>query len=563
MRRTSPIIVHVGIRVRPPDAYRPRLRYNNRMAKRQTFLWNLIILITLMLTACGGEPGTLADPVIAVGTTDSQGIARVETDRGVVDIQVTSGLTGERLAGVRIRVADWAESRMVYAEDPTGQYLAVAAPFGGDTTVRRLVMPPRGSAGANITGADGPINLDEWEPVGTLSEPDLRTELQRGPDEAVLIYLFNPASPLALTGAALDAYRGPFDNVIALRAGGEPEDADLAMVIVPLGYEAYGSWEHRQVDRYLATRIGQRPQVNLNSDFAFQWSYPAFQVTPEEISFNEAGVAEVTLVWRSPNPNPPPPWSVFLTTDRDEVVAVEPEAVLIGPNSPSATFTLTLDQSALASGDYEVTIFLQPYSETFGLIEQTVELTTGVTVAERAPTPTPGPQVETLTVAPDAPREGDVLTIDATGFTPREAVLLEFVGSDFNVRDALGTADEDGAYHYELDLTTAPAGSYTLILSGTASEVSGETFVSVGERIADAVVNRTELNLRLGPSYDHPVIEILVSGDELEVIATNADDTWVEVTTVTGLTGWVVTDLIDLNIDLTTVPWNSNPPPVP
>ncbi len=533
------------------------------MVTKQTLLPVLSLLIALALSACGGEPGTLADPVIAVGTTDSQGIARVETERGVVDFQVTSGLTGERLAGVRIRVADWADSRMVYAEDPTGQYLAVAAPFGGDSTVRRLVMPPRGTAGANITGADGPLTIENWEPVGTLTEPDLRAELQRGPDEAVLIYLFNPASPLALTGAALEAYRGPFENVIALKAGGEPEDAELAMVIVPLGYEVYSTWEHRQVDRYLATRIGQRPQVHLSSDLAFQWSYPAFQVTPGEISFNEAGVAEITLVWRSPNPNPPPPWSVFLTTDREGVVTVEPEAVSIGPGTPSATFTLTLDQAALDSGDYEVTIFLQPYSETFGLIEQTVELTTGVTVAQRAPTPTPGPQVETLTVVPAAPREGDVLTIDATGFTPREAVLLEFVGSDFNVRDALGTADEEGVYHYELDLTTAPAGSYTLTLSGTASEVSGETFVSVGERIADAVVNRSELNLRLGPSYDHPVIEILVSGDELDVIGTNADDTWVEVTTVTGITGWVVTDLIDLNIDLTTVPWNANPPPVP
>jgi SH3-like domain-containing protein len=42
------------------------------------------------------------------------------------------------------------------------------------------------------------------------------------------------------------------------------------------------------------------------------------------------------------------------------------------------------------------------------------------------------------------------------------------------------------------------------------------------------------------------------------VIGTNADDSWIEVQTATGQTGWVVTSLVNLNIDLATVPWNPN-----
>jgi N-acetylmuramoyl-L-alanine amidase len=76
--------------------------------------------------------------------------------------------------------------------------------------------------------------------------------------------------------------------------------------------------------------------------------------------------------------------------------------------------------------------------------------------------------------------------------------------------------------------------------------------------VSDAVVASDELNLRMGPTYDHPVFEVLVRGDELTVIGTNADDSWIEVQTATGQTGWVVTDLVNLNIDLATVPWNPN-----
>ncbi len=85
----------------------------------------------------------------------------------------------------------------------------------------------------------------------------------------------------------------------------------------------------------------------------------------------------------------------------------------------------------------------------------------------------------------------------------------------------------------------------------------------VSPGIADAVVNTNELNLRTGPDYNYPVLELLVLGDELTVVGTNNDDTWIEVVTTTGIQGWVVTDLVDLRIDLSAVPWNPNVPPPP
>jgi len=196
----------------------------------------------------------------------------------------------------------------------------------------------------------------------------------------------------------------------------------------------------------------------------------------------------------------------------------------------------------------------------FGLIQQGVERTLTFTVAAAPPTPTPGPSVSSLYVAPSAPRQGDMLSIAAEGFTPREPVLVEFTGAEYTFRDALPVADAGGAFTYQIDLTSVPPGEYTLRLTGTQSTVTGIQTISVGVRVADAIVNTDELNVRYGPGYDYPVLEVLVRGDQLEVIGTNADDSWIEVITATGVRGWVVTDLVTLNIDLSTVPWNPNVP---
>ena len=60
----------------------------------------------------------------------------------------------------------------------------------------------------------------------------------------------------------------------------------------------------------------------------------------------------------------------------------------------------------------------------------------------------------------------------------------------------------------------------------------------------------------LGPGYEYPIVDILLQGDELTVVTTNWDDSWLEVRSRTGQQGWVVTDLLIVNVDIADVPWN-------
>lgn len=512
-------------------------------------------ICAIYMAACGLLPDSATpEPQIASAVTDIEGQARIESASGVIDFEVTSGLSGEKLPGIRIRVAVFGASRLLLASDPTGFHLPFAVPLAGEATVRRLVMPPKPNQNINIATASGPLNLEDLISLGTLSEAEIRERLETGPNEAVLLYLYNPVRPLALTGAGLEAFATPFENVIVLRAGGEPPDAGLALIVVGMNQSAYPSWEHLVIDRYLAGRIGQQPDVDLRGDLAFKWSYPVFEVYPPEetINLREGDSATLRVSWRSQNPDPPPPWSFFVSAD-SEIVLVEPVAFGLGPDSPSQEITLTVDRSGLTVGEYSVTIFIQPFSETFGLIEQSVERVLTFTVAEALPTPTSGPSTD-ITTAPAEPRQGDRLVVDAGGFTPGESVLMEFTGTAHNIRDSLATADENGEFHYEIDLSTVPPGTYTLRLTGTESGIVGEEMVVIKEKIADAVVESEELNLRTGPSYDFPVLEVLVRGDTLTVIGKNLDGTWLEVITATGQRGWVLTDLVKLNINLDDVP---------
>jgi hypothetical protein len=435
--------------------------------------------------------------------------------------------------------------------------------LSGSSTVRRVNMPPKTGLGYNIGTADGALNIDDLTPLGILTEAELRTQLAGGADEAVLIYLYNAERPLALTGASLQVFETPFDNVYVLRAAGEPEDAVLSLLIVGMNESAYPDWEHRIVDRYLAGRIGLPADVDLRADLDFMWSYPVYEIYPPEPTVN-VGTEEVAtfrVSWRSQNPDPPPPWSFVITAETESVV-VEPGTFAMGPDTPAQEITLTVNREGLPIGDHTVRVFIQPYSEAFGLIEQTTEREVVFTVTEVLPTPTPGPST-LIDLSPTEPREGDLLVISAPGFTPDEPVMIEFIGPEHNIRDALPVADEAGTFTYEINLDTVPAGTYLLRLTGAVSSIVAEQEVIVGPGIADAVVNTNELNLRTGPDYTYPVLELLVRGDELTVVGTNADDTWIEVITTTGVQGWVVTDLVELRIDLSTVPWNPNVPPPP
>lgn len=538
--------------------------------RKSRFLTVLIVLIMLAvsLTACDALPFSLpfggsAELAIATGVSDANGVARVESAAGVNDFQVSSGLTGERLEGIRIRVAVFGDTRMLIAEDPTGRHFPVAVPLTGEATVRRLVLPGATATGYNLTSATGTLDLrDLTEIEEPLSEAAMRDRLNRGADEAVLLYMYNPTRPLALTGASLSVYETPFNNVYVLRAPGEPDDTQLAFVVVAMNDTAYAGWSNLPVDRYLAGRIGQSSAgTDLRGDLAFNWSYPVYDMFPADQPL-EAGESEEVMLrvnWRSQNPDPPPPWSFFVSSE-DANIAVEPEAFSLGPDSPPAEVTVTIDREGLAVGDYEATVFIQPYSDAFGMIEQSLEYVIAYTVGQAEPTATPGPSLDSLSVEPEEPRVGQQMTVTAGGFTPEEPVLFELIGQEHSVSDSLQLADEEGNFTYVVDLSLVPAGSYTLRVTGSESGVTGEQTLNIGESIPDAVVVSGELNLRTGPGYDYPAVDILVSGDELTVVAVNWDDTWLEVQTGTGNQGWVVTDLVELNISLENVPWNSNFP---
>lgn len=530
------------------------------------FIHQAFTLAVLLIGLAGcqlpfGDPHAAPQADIAEAVTDVDGLARISGSAGVIDFQAVSGLTGERVAGVQLEVASVGSSRFIYASDPTGLYLPVAAPLPGDQSVRRVVMPPAVPSGYNITTAEGAFNLNDLALIGTLSEADLRARLRQGGDQAALLYLYDPAQPLALTGAALDVYALPFDNTYLLKPGADV--AGSGLVLVALNRDAYADWSHLAVDRYLASRIGQRPYTDLRADLTFGWAFPVFDVFPadEALELGAGDTVTLRINWRSQNPDPPPPWRFFVTAD-SEAVTIEPDNFALAPGQPPVEVTLTVDRVGLAEGTQAVTIFIQPFSDTFGLIEQGVERTLNFSVAEALPTPTAGPGL-TLSLDPDEPHSGGTLTVTASGFAPGETVLLEFIGAERTISDGLAAADADGVYVYEIDLRNTPEGDYTLRLTGAESGLTATTEVTLGPEPPDAIVATDELNVRTGPSYDYPVIEILKRGDPLEVVGVNADDSWIEVITQTGVQGWVVTELVELFIDLADVPWNPNVPPPP
>jgi len=522
-------------------------------------------LLGTLLAGCRAESGSRGRPSINEAVSDEQGKARVESSGGAVEFETLSGKTGERLPGVEVQIVSFGDTRFVYATDPSGSYLSVAAPLDAGSTVRRLNMPPRSDAGYNFATATGTLLIDDLNSLEILTEDDLRTRLKRGPDEAVLIYIYNPISPLALTGAALEAYAPPaLDGVTILRAPAEERNAALGYVIVSLTEEAFDEWEHKNVDRYITGRIGQPPVTDLRGDLTFGWAYPVFDVFPDGdiIEVGEQDSMTLRISWRSQYPDPPPPWSFVVTTSDEDRLEVDPESFPLDPASPPQEVTINVDRLGLQAGEYSGTLFIQPYSDAFGLVEQTIEREITFTVGMAPPTPTPSPSTD-LAIRPAEPREGDSLAITASGFEPNEPILIELIGASDALRDARPAADSDGNFTHDFDLTGAVPGNYTLTVTGSISGIIAETDVRITETVADAIVNTRELNLRIGPAYEYPAVNVLSNGEELTVIGVNNDDTWLEVVTITGQSGWVVADLVEINIDLSTVPWNPNVPPLP
>lgn len=80
---------------------------------------------------------------------------------------------------------------------------------------------------------------------------------------------------------------------------------------------------------------------------------------------------------------------------------------------------------------------------------------------------------------------------------------------------------------------------------------------------ADAVVDTVALNFRAGPGTGYDIIDVLRQGDPLTVNARLTNNSWINVTSDTGTTGWVYTDLARLGIELEEVPIAQEIPPTP
>ncbi|NDJ35300.1 MAG: hypothetical protein GYB64_11595, partial [Chloroflexi bacterium] len=411
-----------------------------------------LFLFTLVLGGCALlEPAPAPEAVLDSAVSGTEGIAQVNAGGAALEFTTIDGISGERVAGIEVQVAAAGGARMVYAADPSGAHVPVAVPLPGTAAVRRLVMPPATDLGYNITTAAGSIDPLLLEPLGLLDEGQIRNRMRSAGDFAVLIYQYNPDQPLALTNAPLEAYATPFPQVTVLRP--PVMEGSGALLVAGIARGSFGSWEHILVDRYLAGRIGQPPATDLSADLDFGWAYPVFEIFPgeAEIALGTDERALLMVNWRSPNPDPPGPWVFFVSTDDEERFSVEPQSFALGPDSPPQEVIVSVNRQGLAAGDYTTTIYIQPFSEAFGVIEQTAQRTLSFAVAEVIPTPTLGPQAEVAFV-PTTPREGDVLTVNAAGFTPGEAVLITFEGGAQSFQDSQSTADTEGLFRYQLDL---------------------------------------------------------------------------------------------------------------
>jgi hypothetical protein len=67
-------------------------------------------------------------------------------------------------------------------------------------------------------------------------------------------------------------------------------------------------------------------------------------------------------------------------------------------------------------------------------------------------------------------------------------------------------------------------------------------------------VDSAQLNVRQNPGTGAAILITIPQDTLLDIIARRGDNTWIQVVTPTGVTGWVSADLLNINVDLTTIP---------
>lgn len=108
------------------------------------------------------------------------------------------------------------------------------------------------------------------------------------------------------------------------------------------------------------------------------------------------------------------------------------------------------------------------------------------------------------------------------------------------------------------DATNTPLPTNTAVSTSTAPP--SNTYTSTSTPLPDAIVASASLNLRAGPGEEFDIIGNYLKGEALRVVGKNTNGKWVQVTTGGGRTGWMLSSLLNLNINLTTVPVAAAPP---
>jgi hypothetical protein len=85
--------------------------------------------------------------------------------------------------------------------------------------------------------------------------------------------------------------------------------------------------------------------------------------------------------------------------------------------------------------------------------------------------------------------------------------------------------------------------------------------------IVDATVDSYRLNVRANPGEGARIVTTISQGDPVDIIGKRADETWVQVRLTDGQQGWVAAWLLDININLGSIPVVDAPfiapPPTP
>ena len=75
------------------------------------------------------------------------------------------------------------------------------------------------------------------------------------------------------------------------------------------------------------------------------------------------------------------------------------------------------------------------------------------------------------------------------------------------------------------------------------------------------IVNSDWANVRKGPDPKYPIIDAIPRGEQYDIDARNPSGAWLEFCCVKGQRGWIYAPLVDVNVDVTTLPIADNLPP--